>query len=68
MTETRLVAMTAEQYEDVEAYIETLMRAGDNEAAARMMTLALSYRFGKPREPVLPDNVVQFPAVHSVRA
>lgn len=58
MSDTRMVAMTAEQHAEIERYIELLMRANKNERATKMMNLALAYRFAKPAEPALPDNVV----------
>ena len=61
MTGDRLVAMTAEQYAEVERCIEALMRANRNERASKLMTLALSYKFAKDVEPALPSNVVAFP-------
>lgn len=54
-----MVAMTAEQAEEIERYIELLMRARRNERAAQMMNLALAYKFAKQNEPSLPDNVVE---------
>ena len=58
MTDTRMVAMTSEQYDEVERYIELLMRGNKNERASTMMTLALAYKFARPTEPVRPSNVV----------
>lgn len=55
---TRMVAMTAEQAAEVDRYIEVLMRANYNERAAKMMNLALAYKFAQDVEPPLPDNVV----------
>ena len=60
MSDSRMVSMTAEQAAEIEAYIELLMRAHKNERASQMMNLALAYKFAKPIEPPLPENVVQF--------
>lgn len=66
MTDARIVTMTAEQLDDVERYVESLMRDGDTARASRMMVLSLAYKFAKAAEPPLPDNVIVFPG-HSVR-
>ena len=58
MSDMRMVAMSAEQYEEVNRHIEMLMRGNLNERASTMMTLALAYKFAKPEEPELPTNVV----------
>jgi len=55
----RMVAMTAEQAEEIERYIELLMRGHKNERAATMMNLSLAWRFAVSNEPPLPNNVVQ---------
>jgi len=55
-----MVAMTAEQYAEVERCIEFLMRLNRNERAATMMNLALAYKFAASVEPTLPSNVVEF--------
>ena len=60
MSDLRMVAVTSEQVAELERYIELLMRGHKNERAALMMTLTLAWRFAKPEEPVLPDNVVEF--------
>lgn len=57
MSDERLVAMSAEQHEDIEHYIVALMHADERERASRMMSLALSWKFAKPVEPPLPSNV-----------
>ena len=51
-----MVAMTSEQYVEVERCIEALMRMNRNERAATLMTLALAYKFAKPEA---PTNVVE---------
>jgi hypothetical protein len=56
MTE-RQITMTAEQRDDIEAYIVALMHAGERQRAHRMMNLALSYKFARDLEPPLPPNV-----------
>lgn len=43
----KLVPMTQQQYEDIEKFIEWLMREGQEARASRMMNLALAYRFGR---------------------
>ena len=58
MSDIRMVAMTAEQHEEIEHYIQLLMRGHRNERAASMMNLALAYKFAKKNEPELPSNVV----------
>ena len=67
MTDERPVLMSAEQYEEINRYIELLMRGHKNERAALMMNLALAYKFAKPVEPELPSNVVEF-GTYSKRA
>jgi hypothetical protein len=59
VTDLRMVAMTAEQFAEVERCVVDLMRANRNARASTMMTLSLAYKFAAPTEPALPDNVVQ---------
>ena len=51
--EVRTIEMTDEQLGDVERCAELLIRAGDDDGAARMMGLALAYRFA-PAETLPP--------------
>lgn len=55
----RMVLMTAEQAAAVNECIESLMRANQNERAAKLMNLALAYKFGHDLDPPLPENVVE---------
>jgi hypothetical protein len=59
MSDERGVLMTAEEYAEIETYIRVLMRANKNERAALMMNLALKYKFAKPVDAPLPENVVE---------
>ena len=54
-----MVAMTAEQHEEIERHIVELMRRHKNERASTMVNLALAYKFARPQQPVLPANVVE---------
>lgn len=55
----RLVLMTDEEHREIDRCIADLMRAKKNERAARLMQLSSKFRFTKPLEPELPDNVVE---------
>ena len=58
MTDQRMVAMTAEQYAEVELCIEALMRMNKNERASTLMNLALAYKFAKAQETERSPNVI----------
>ena len=60
MSELRTIAMSSEQAQIIdEVVIPGLMRAGDEQRAAKMMALALAWKFAKRPAPEVPDNVVE---------
>lgn len=59
MSDSRSVLMTAEQAQEIDRYIELLMRAHKNERATLMMNLALAYKFSPKQPTTWPDNVVE---------
>ena len=55
----RPVFISGEQAQILEALGVELMRRGDDRAM-KVLALSLAYKFAKPLEPELPDNVVEF--------
>lgn len=59
MNGERPVTMTFEQAQILEDLGVRLMREQDDRAM-KVLSLSLAYKFAKPKEPVLPSNVIQF--------
>lgn len=59
MNDIRPVAMSREQAVILEAVGVQMLRDQD-ERAIKLLALSLAYKFAKPTEPTLPDNVVEF--------
>jgi hypothetical protein len=57
MTDERAVLMDAEQADLLNELTERLIRENDPRAM-KLGSLAIAYKFAKPVEPDLPDNVV----------
>lgn len=61
----RLVAMSAEQAQILEDVGVEMMRQQDDRAM-KVLALSLAFKFAKPLESPLPENVIDFKA-YSVR-
>lgn len=53
----RLVPMSAEQAQILEDVAVEMMRANDDERAIKLLALSLAYKWARPLEAPLPENV-----------
>lgn len=58
MSDIRMVPMSAEVAEEIDRYIELLMRTHKNERATLMMTHRMGYTFARPQTAERAENVV----------
>lgn len=58
MSGERAVVMSAEQAQVLEEVGVELMRHKD-ERAMKLLTISLAYKFARPIDPQVPDNVVE---------
>jgi hypothetical protein len=54
----RLVPISQEQAQILEDVAVQMMRDNDEKRAIKLLALSLAYKWAKPTEPPLPENVV----------